>query len=328
MPELWIDPNLFVLVLLVLGGILLGTTGLLAGRGRAWPRRVWLGSAIGLLALGGAAAVAGQPKELWFPPAVGGAGVFGLLVLQHSWTKWAAERSFRFAGQPWFQGSLLLVAGPLGAVWYVERLIAPDFDDSTVLATGVEDWGDKNQLVAVDPTPGRTDRGRHVKLEVHASPAEGVPPEREASELAKLQQWGLSARLIRTAPADDRYNCHGWTFTGGRYWIRAPGEVQKILDDNGYRPVVQPRAGDVAVYREPDGQIIHTGVVRGVGSDGVALVESKWGFLGRFIHTPDGSCYKVPCTFYRTDRPGGHTLRGVEPPANEPATGTAAGEAL
>jgi len=44
-------------------------------------------------------------------------------------------------------------------------------------------------------------------------------------ELAALENRFLVAnhtgdRLIRRQPADDRTNCHGWVFTGGRYVYR------------------------------------------------------------------------------------------------------------
>ena len=54
-----------------------------------------------------------------------------------------------------------------------------------------------------------------------------------AGEMGYLTRRRLETALIRTDEADVRYNCHGFVFTGGRYWIRG-GYVEHILKDNGY----------------------------------------------------------------------------------------------
>ena len=92
-----------------------------------------------------------------------------------------------------------------------------------------------------------------------------------------------------------------------------------ILHDNGYGLVSVPRPGDLAVYRNSAGDIAHAGVVRGHGDDGLTLVESKWGCLGRFIHPADTHSYPdTTCSYYRTARPHGHLLRGLLPGATKP----------
>ena len=71
----------------------------------------------------------------------------------------------------------------------------------------------------------------------------------------------------------------------------------------GLKPA--PRPGDVAIFRDLAGQVTHSAVVRGLASDGLVILESKWGWAGRFLHTPAGQCYGSDCTFYRTERPAG-----------------------
>jgi hypothetical protein len=103
-------------------------------------------------------------------------------------------------------------------------------------------------------------------------------------------------------------NCHGWVFTGGRYWVRGV-TVEGILADNGYRKVATPRAGDLAVYRDSAGAILHTGLVRATLPDRPVLVESKWGAIGAFIHPVDVHPYDgSTCTYHRSPRDG-HRLR-------------------
>jgi hypothetical protein len=131
----------------------------------------------------------------------------------------------------------------------------------------------------------------------------------EEFEASFLTGKHLSVHLIRTAPADPAYNCHGWIFGAGRYWILADA-VPWILRDNGYRFVAKPKVGDVAIYRA--GLIVHSGLVRSVGPDGLVLIESKWGGISRFVHEPRvGKEYGGAPSYYRSKR-SGHTLCGLE----------------
>jgi hypothetical protein len=95
--------------------------------------------------------------------------------------------------------------------------------------------------------------------------------------------------------------------------------VELILHDNGYRPQSVPRAGDLAIYRNEQGDIVHAGIVRANDPFGLALVESKWGCLGRFIHPADVHCYpNTVCTYYQTSRSHGHLLQGLVQPGTTP----------
>lgn len=122
--------------------------------------------------------------------------------------------------------------------------------------------------------------------------------------------------VIRLGPADDRSNCHGWVFTGGKF-ILGPDDVELILKDNGYEPVSAPQPGDVVVYRN-HGTVSHTAVVRYTTPGQPVLVAGKWGVLGVFLHPVDKSCYGTEFAYYRSDR-NGHVVAG--------ATGSAAGPA-
>jgi hypothetical protein len=103
-------------------------------------------------------------------------------------------------------------------------------------------------------------------------------------EMTLLSDPVLRAKLIRTGEADYRYNCHGWTFTRGEREVHAE-EVEDRLGLE-YQKTTQPQLGDIVVYRDHIGQVMHSGVVTKVGEGGVMLVESKWGTSGRFLHEP------------------------------------------
>jgi hypothetical protein len=155
-----------------------------------------------------------------------------------------------------------------------------------------------------------TDRGRTVQLFAGGDAAD-LPADVREWEQNVAASWRQSARAIRLAPADRQSNCHGWTFADGRYWIR-PESVNRILEDNGYGAAARPGPGDLAVYRNSSGRAVHSGVVQLVLEDGLVLVESKWGWGGRYLHPSEEHCYPgASCTFYRSSRDR-HLLTGFE----------------
>jgi hypothetical protein len=154
-----------------------------------------------------------------------------------------------------------------------------------------------------------TDLGRPIALYTAAN--KPSLPERQLPDPSVYwPEQAFDSKLIRTAPPDPNYNCHGWVFTAGRY-ILAPDAVEHILQDNGYYEVTQPRPGDIVIYYDQAGQITHTALVRATGEDGFVLVESKWGCSGgRYLHLPE-LWFSARHVFYRTNR-GSHVVRGLE----------------
>lgn len=148
---------------------------------------------------------------------------------------------------------------------------------------------------AFEPVPDvtiLTDGGTSIPAERLADPvADGVVPR------------GFEGRVIVADTERALSNCHGWVFTGGLYCI--PGaSVDAILRDNGYRKVGRPRPQDLIVYRDGHGKPVHTGVVKAVGRDRFVLVESKWGQLDVFWHTPEDQGYSESFDYWRSDRDG------------------------
>jgi hypothetical protein len=121
-----------------------------------------------------------------------------------------------------------------------------------------------------------------------------------------LQSWG---GLVRLASPTQECNCHGWVFLGGRFMLKNE-DVELVLGDNGYQPVAVPRANDLAVYRDGQGQIQHSGVVLWVGAGDQVVIGSKWGDLGCYAHLPETPGYGRP-TYYRSAR-SGHRVRGLD----------------
>jgi hypothetical protein len=304
MAQAWPEPDTFCLLLLGAGGPALALAGLL-GRGRG---REFAAPAAALAALAALAAVAGRPAaDTAAALALAGAcALFG--VLRSERAGWLGSAALAAARRPRAQWLALLAAGPLvAAVWawgWAEAVSEVD-----ELGPADAAFWEPPALREVAGTPAATDGDRPVRL-FEVPPPPGGPPA-AAREEAVLRDWLRSQRLLRTGQADDSYNCHGWVFAAGRYWLW-PADVEALLHDNAYHPVADPRPGDVAVYREAAGAVAHTGLVR-AAAPGRVLVESKWGRWGRFLHAADDQPYGRDVTFYRTPRRD-HTVLGVDAP--------------
>jgi hypothetical protein len=152
-----------------------------------------------------------------------------------------------------------------------------------------------------------TDRGRRVALRE----LDEIRPVdfRAEVEHKSLSEMGFYGRVIRTSPVNDSCNCHGWVFTGGRYWL-SQDDVEHILVDNDYVLVTDPRPGDLVIYRSAE-FITHTAVVRAIVDGMPPLVEGKWGWMGVFLHGVGDSTYGTNYGYYRSER-NGHLIAGLD----------------
>lgn len=168
----------------------------------------------------------------------------------------------------------------------------------------------EGQLFVGDAAPGKveevagyvavTDLGTALKLyrlDVEESDFE------EYAAAADVRLSYLGEGTILRDPPDAKSNCHGWAFTGGQFLLRG-NEVEQILHDNSYQTVPNPQSGDLIIYRNESGEILHTGVVRGVLDEGTVMIESKWGVDGRYLHLPTDQPYSQIYGYYRSSRPG------------------------
>lgn len=137
----------------------------------------------------------------------------------------------------------------------------------------------------------------------------------EEKSISEKTLGSLDDRLILLAEPDPNSNCHGWVFGDGDCLIGGD-DVELLLEDNGYVAVDEPVAGDVIVYRNDDGAIVHSGLVKSVLADGTTLIESKFGVGGCFLHRPEDQPYTDSFAFFRTKR-ASHTaiLRRTHEPA-------------
>jgi hypothetical protein len=304
----WFDSQLMFVCLVGIGGSALGLSALLLA---CWvPSRYLVAGgrvlALCLAALGGIACAQGQPREVWLS-ALLLAGACAALPVLHSplWRAGATWVLVRLRDPRWL-GCLVLLLSILTSAGWAHRLEqeAPPPDDFSA-----PDRTPKGESVKeIVPSPVYTDRGRPIRVGSWIAPNPSPIVPRPEAEVFAADRPPENA--IRTAPSDPSYNCHGWTFCGGRY-VLTGDQVPIILQDNGYERISDPVPGDLAVYRD-ESQVVHTGIVRTACGGVPILVESKWGELGRFIHPAQLWPYAgAHCEFYRSSR-WGHLLRGLD----------------
>ena len=305
----------------------LTTLGVLAAGGplialAVWCRWYWALAAIGFVmgVWAAIAAAAGQPPYSWW--SCGGMAIGCLAFAATHWMQvplgrtcrsvqqsairlvtaagqWIYSRGLRAVGSTALWAGLFLMIGPvLAAVWVAQIERASEAPDAFA--------SDQNPLIVnLTSTPHQafTDRGRAVPLLAYSADDRGTAALDE-TEIKLVERFPV--RLIRTASPDPKFDCHGWVFTAGRFWIMS-NAIDDILADNDYQEVTAPAAGDLIVYRnQPGGIVMHTGLVQSVTRTEV-LIESKWGPLGRYLHSPAEQPFGKAWTFHRSSR-AGHQL--------------------
>jgi hypothetical protein len=308
MLDLHSAPGIYAMLLLgVLAG-LLGLHGLLRRHRRAaspWKSPLILAAVLSIF--GAAVALTRLPLYIWWPATVLALVMLALALLRSPFPAWIGHHLLALAARPRVQAIVLFLAGVglIGAQTYqLDQQIEQDLISTEQQLAA---FSTPPTLDLVLERPAFTDAGRQVQL-WRARPTEAEEGIGE-QEMALLRNLGLEQYVIRTSRVELQHNCHGWIFTGGRYWIKGRS-VGDILHDNNYEVVSRPGPGDLAVYRNVTGEVMHTALVRAIREDGTILLESKWGRLGCFIHTDTRHPYgNHNCTYYRTGR-GGHLLRG------------------
>lgn len=281
------------------GLLLLGGVNLLFTRARS--RAIASAAVLGVV-LGGYAAWQSKPGEVGRVAGVMGVAVVPAVLLGSR--RLAAVA--RVAQRPKVRWGALAACGlgvvAVGGVRFTLQ------DDETIEQgmAEIELMGKHPDLQVVERVPAKTDRGADVVM--RRPPVLRKRAEIDTPEDKALRGLGYDQFVIRREPARDDTNCHGWVFTGGQYWVSGE-EVQTILADNGYAEVPTPRAGDLVVYRTQNG-VAHTGVVRYITDGQPVMIESKWAWMGVFLHPVHKSAYGANFTYYRSPRDG-HLLAGL-----------------
>jgi len=308
-----LHPALFYVSWIGVGGSILALGFLLLEMG---PRRRWGmilagGLALALLGIDVLLWVQRQPSEVCAAAAILPAGC-ALAWAAHfaGVRRWAS----RLLDPRVVWGSLLILF-PLSSVCLTYGLNRPPPADPPSLELPLEP-------ARVDRVAAVTDAGRDLEVFNYAfhELADAIDQVEwlRGQEESYLGNGSWKWQVIRVGDPNLTSNCHGWVFTGGRFAIRC-ADVDGILADNRYCQTSRAQPGDVIVYRDGQGRVLHSGVVRFVAGNGLVLVESKWGPLGRYLHPPECQPWGGRFAYYRSSR-GGHQLRIVTagPSAQDP----------
>jgi len=293
--------NLEPIPLCVFGvaGLVTALAELLLGRIRRVPAAVWplvLAAVLSLLA--GRLLAAGEIAWYWQP-------LFALAAVELALAGIRLPVVGKLVGTPALQSGVFLagcVALLGGQLFLMDQQLEAGFAKTEEVLSGSLPPPELNGSPSLTVP---TDGGRSIPL-FSISSTQAISDARESEHLKRFQ---TANKAIQTSTADPTTNCHGWVFTGGRHWLRSQ-YVEAILEDNGYTETSEPEPGDVVVFRNSNGEVTHSGIVRG-SVDGLILIESKWGRLGRFIHTPEVHPYAGDePTYYSSERPS-HVLTGL-----------------
>jgi len=307
--DLWSIP----LLIFGLGAAFLTLVALLLGRRGVAPvvaHGLGAGGVGASLTWAGVAWWSGIAPAFWAPCLVL-VGLYALLFLAPSHSGVACLRRLKaYADAPAVRTIAILVCCSAACAINLALILANEAP-SLGIEDIVEHAADIPQLEAVADVAAYTDRGTPISLRTNADPAAGLNEAHLKHQNEILARDGLRDQVIHVPSGWQNCNCHGFVFADGRYWIIS-ADLDLILKENQYRQANSAQPGDVAVYRDADGKVTHSGVVRYVSADsGTILVESKWGAMGRFIHPHNAHCYHADdCSFYRSPRHG-HTLHGI-----------------
>jgi hypothetical protein len=289
---------LVAVLIIGIGGPTLGLIGLLEGRrriGSRWPRPGTVLSV--LIALtAGSLALAGQPSIIWLSTAM----LAVVDLLSRGLSRFVLQAGIlgrRLATARRLHAALLLVGAPIiafGLGRYINSLTqSPDlnlFEDEA-----------SRPLGDMRPTYryAVTDRGRFINVYTTVLAIEDPDGAKLNKYEERIQRSGVF-RILPVSKPELATNCHGWVFLGAGYCLLGQ-DIDAILEDNAYEKVAQPRHGDLIVYRNGPANIVHTGLVR-FADEGMVLVESKWGVLGRYLHPPENQPYSQEWFFCRSPR--------------------------
>lgn len=141
-----------------------------------------------------------------------------------------------------------------------------------------------NPINAIDPD-GRIKRDKNGKIKFKFVAIATIRHRSEPKTKIKVKYGyvfaddGKEIIATKNKSKDKRFDtdCHGVTFTDGEYWINND-QVQTILDGDDYEQQSEPQEGDVAIFRNSEGDIQHSVTVVNVDSEtGAVSVEGLGG---------------------------------------------------
>ena len=121
----------------------------------------------------------------------------------------------------------------------------------------------------------------------------------------------VQINLSESVKAED-FNCHGFTFTDGDFWINNT-QIENLLKGDGYTKTATPVIGDVMIQRDNNNEIIHSAIVTDVNlKKGEVRVQEAIG-ASEFL-TADGRLTRINEKNYKLDGSNGNLEFYKRPP--------------
>jgi hypothetical protein len=242
------------------------------------------------------------------------------LALVHVVIRWAKAPTVDPARISRLRAAIALAALAIPTLLWSARNVycppTPAIEDAFAFCGPLPAVAKLSEIAAADL---RTDRG--TKIAAYRLVDEKLGRDALLAQLKRDAPTRPEA-AISVGPPEIEANCHGRVFADGQAIIRGDS-IDCILLENDYRPVESPEPGDLIVYRDSGGAVLHTGVVKAVGREAFVLIESKWGVYGTYLHESRQQSYSPIFAFYRSPRRG-HRLRGRVAPSRNSLSGRSA----
>ena len=132
--------------------------------------------------------------------------------------------------------------------------------------------GDTEKRIVV-----QTRLGRNIENIIEAEP--GEREKRMYADFRRRFEKRFGPNWTNRKPACGGYNCFGMLFASRRTSIFEDSEVEKILEDDGYRPIQEAEAtvGDLALYRDQQSRgLLHVAEIVHQDELGGLHAVSKW----------------------------------------------------
>ena len=128
-----------------------------------------------------------------------------------------------------------------------------------------------------------------------------------------LADDGTPIQAFQNRSGDSGFDtdCHGNTFADGDYWI-SNDQVDKVLTGDSYQQVDSPNTGDVAVYKDANGQVLHSTTVVGTKNDGTLMVEGLGGLETETSVTTAADAWSDDATIEYYTKPNPDPVIGEE----------------
>ena len=91
--------------------------------------------------------------------------------------------------------------------------------------------------------------------------------------------------VVQTFPRGWIFNCHGYSVGNGEYWIDNEDIQVYLAETTALRRATSPRVGDLVVYRDRGGKVVHSAIMASDGNVNMAAGVKLFKLPGGYTKT-------------------------------------------